>query len=70
MVFHGWFERPKNIFLSMEYFPLGDLDACLEQETPENEAREITSQLLEGLSIMHSQGFTHRDLKPKVVQDL
>jgi serine/threonine protein kinase len=50
----------------MEYFPLGDLDACLGEVKSEHDAREITKQLLEGLVVMHKEGFTHRDLKPKV----
>jgi serine/threonine protein kinase len=33
---------------------------------PEEDVREITSQILEGLKIMHAEGFAHRDLKPKV----
>lgn len=50
----------------MEYLPLGDLDACLEKVADENDARGITSHLLEGLVVLHREGFTHRDLKPKV----
>jgi serine/threonine protein kinase len=62
----GWYENKKSIFLSMEYFQLGDLAECLTAPAPEQQAKVIASQLLEGLLIMHDLGFTHRDLKPKV----
>jgi serine/threonine protein kinase len=62
----GWYENKKSIFLSMEYFQLGDLADCLASPAPEQHAKVIASQLLEGLLIMHDLGFTHRDLKPKV----
>jgi hypothetical protein len=38
-----------TIFLSMEYFPTGDLDACIEFVTKESDARKIALQLLEAL---------------------
>jgi serine/threonine protein kinase len=59
----------------MEYIRGGDLEAnLLDLESltehrpaiPEEDIREITSQILEGLKIMHAEGFAHRDLKPKV----
>lgn len=50
----------------MEYFPYGDLHACIADPLPEPDAAVIASQLLEGLAIMHGYGFTHRDLKPTV----
>jgi serine/threonine protein kinase len=59
----------------MEYMRGGDLEANLlyfESLTehglaiPEEDIKEITSQILEGLKIMHAEGFAHRDLKPKV----
>lgn len=51
----------------MEYLPLGDLSHYLSKPIPENEALDITQQLLEGLQFMHNLGFAHRDLKPKVL---
>ncbi|KAF4173939.1 hypothetical protein CNMCM8694_008423 [Aspergillus lentulus] len=41
-------------------FGLGSLGKAI----PETEARTITVQLLEGLRLMHDEGFAHRDLKP------
>jgi serine/threonine protein kinase len=63
------------MYLAMEYMHAGDLEAnLLELESsvkeglaiPEEDVKAITSQILEGLKIMHAEGFAHRDLKPKV----
>jgi serine/threonine protein kinase len=63
------------MYLAMEYMRGGDLEANLldlESSTengpaiPEEDVKDITSQILEGLKIMHAEGFAHRDLKPKV----
>ena len=32
----------------------------------EDEVKDITTQILEGVKIMHLEGFAHRDLKPQV----
>jgi len=53
-------------FIAMEYFEHGDLQNYLDQPFSEAHAKEITSQLVEGLGYMHENGFAHRDLKPKV----
>jgi serine/threonine protein kinase len=52
----------------MEYVPTGDLNAYLREHAalPEDDARQITSQVLRGLVIMHGEGFAHRDIKPQV----
>ena len=52
----------------MEYLELGDLRIYLDGKPslPEHEAREITYQILDGLFLMHDNGFAHRDLKPNV----
>ena len=52
--------------IAMEYIDLGDLRDYLEVERPESEAKAITRQLLEGLLVIHQEGFAHRDLKPEV----
>ncbi|ETS80188.1 hypothetical protein PFICI_07717 [Pestalotiopsis fici W106-1] len=61
---HGWFELGDSIFISMEYLSNGDLQRHLHAALKEPEARQITSQVLEGLTFMHDNGFVHRDLKP------
>src|SRR5213079_717188 len=53
----------------MEYFSHGDLSSFIEKGIPEEEVKLITIQLLEGLTIMHENLFTHRDLKPAVRED-
>jgi serine/threonine protein kinase len=50
----------------MEYFSYGDLQNYLLSPILEGEVQQITSQVLEGLSFMHDNGFVHRDLKPTV----
>lgn len=66
MEFLGWFEDDDNVFLAMEYFELGTLDVYMTETLLERDAQSIALQLLEGLKIMHEEGFTHRDLKPEV----
>ncbi|CAI7644315.1 unnamed protein product [Penicillium pancosmium] len=54
----------------MEYLPAGDLQRYIVQPFSEREVQSITLQLLEGLDFMHSNGFSHRDLKPKNISVL
>jgi serine/threonine protein kinase len=64
------------MFLAMEYMPLGDLEQNVQKienshthtgpPLSEEEVQEISRQILEGLKIMHAEGFAHRDLKPQV----
>ncbi|KAJ9602314.1 hypothetical protein H2200_013169 [Cladophialophora chaetospira] len=63
---HGWYEDDDSVFLAMEYLQHGDLGNFINGGITENGARMICAQLLDGLSTMHSLGFTHRDLKPQV----
>ncbi|SMR55716.1 unnamed protein product [Zymoseptoria tritici ST99CH_1E4] len=62
----GWYELPSDdhIYISMEFFPHGDLGQYLDRSLPEHEGRMIISQMLRALEFMHERGFTHRDLKP------
>jgi serine/threonine protein kinase len=74
--FFGWFQNNDAMFLAMEYMPLGDLERNMQEieNSPihtrpllsEEEIQDITRQILEGLKIMHEEGFAHRDLKPQV----
>ena len=52
----------------MEYFPAGDLFNYVQdyQSLSENDGREIASQIVSGLFLMHSEGYSHRDIKPHV----
>lgn len=51
----------------MEYMKHGDLNSLiLKDYLTEIHAKTITIQVLEGLKIMHENGFCHRDLKPQV----
>jgi serine/threonine protein kinase len=54
------------VFIVMEYIRHGDLGSYLKGPFPEDEAREVTFQVAEGLEHLHENGFVHRDLKPEV----
>lgn len=47
---------------------MGDLSMylCQKPSLPEAEAKDVTYQILDGLNMMHENGFAHRDLKPNV----
>jgi serine/threonine protein kinase len=67
--FFGWFKDGSDMFLAMEYVPLGDLEKNVlghSGKIPEVEARDIAEQILSGLKLMHAESFAHRDLKPQV----
>ena len=70
--FYGRYESLEDIYLVMEYFPLGDLERYMDRQSSKFQIKVIIRQLLEGLCIMHQNEFTHRDLKPQnifVVKD-
>lgn len=50
----------------MEYIEHGDLGKYIAEYKTKVEAREITSQILEGLVVLHEREICHRDLKPQV----
>ena len=62
--FYGWFEDPSNLFLYMEYLELGDLEQHITESITEDDVKEITKDMLNGLRIIHSENFARRDLKP------
>ncbi|UKZ68929.1 uncharacterized protein TrAtP1_009947 [Trichoderma atroviride] len=65
--FLGWYDDDaSNLYIAMEYFPLGDLQKYMDKPglIDEADVREISFQVLEGLSYMHREGFAHRDIKP------
>jgi hypothetical protein len=51
-------------FISMEYFPCGDLKMRLQQPITIKEALEFTLRICEALQVVHAAGLIHRDLKP------
>ncbi|CAG9977323.1 unnamed protein product [Clonostachys byssicola] len=63
----GWYEFDRNLCIAMEYFPEGDLQSYLRDRARlnEGETREVISQVLQGLAIMHKSGLAHRDIKPQ-----
>ena len=62
--FLGWWDSPDSVFLAMEYFPIGSLEDNISSGPPNEQVIDVMVQLLEGLEIMHAEGFAHRDLKP------
>ena len=62
--FLGWWDNIDSVFLAMEYFPMGSLEDNISSGPPHVQLMDVMIQLLEGLEIMHAEGFAHRDLKP------
>ncbi|KAK7428194.1 hypothetical protein QQZ08_005260 [Neonectria magnoliae] len=60
----GWYMSESKVFIAMEHLEYGDLQKHIDQRIPEEQAKDIISQLTEGLMYMHDNGFAHRDLKP------
>jgi serine/threonine protein kinase len=67
--FFGWLKHSSDIFLAMEYVPLGDSEMNMKAHLgriPDMKARDITEQILSGLESIHAESFARRDLKPQV----
>jgi len=52
----------------MEYVPIGDMSETFVNGYRWNtiDTKVVINQLLQGLAVMHTEGITHRDLKPEV----
>jgi serine/threonine protein kinase len=59
--FLGWFEDGIDVFFTMEYLRLGDLERNIPEggKLPEFEVQQITKHILDGLQIMHKQSYAH-----------
>lgn len=66
--FKGWYENDQYMAIAMELIEHGDLEKYMGGTAKPDgiEAQQIAGQVLAGLELMHSHGFTHRDLKPQV----
>jgi serine/threonine protein kinase len=51
-------------FISMEYFPCGDLKVRLQQPITVRESLEFAYRICLALEVIHARGLIHRDLKP------
>ncbi len=51
-------------YIAMEYFPLGHLGTQLDGTLAPSEALHYAREIARGLSIIHTAGVIHRDLKP------
>lgn len=68
MAFLGWFEDPYAVHIAMEYIEHGDLAQFITNcgKQAKASARDIASQILEGLVVLHEREICHRDLKQQV----
>ncbi len=53
-----------HAFITMEYFPDGDLRACIEGGMSADQAVQALREIGSALQAMHAVGILHRDLKP------
>ena len=64
MQIQSWFEDVELVYSAMEHFQYGDLQNYMNQNWSEVQVKNVASQLLEAIVIMHNNGFMHRDIKP------
>ncbi|KAK5083318.1 Protein kinase protein rad53 [Exophiala xenobiotica] len=62
--FYGWFQDESYVYIAMEHFPLGDLQAYVSSRLPQDQASLVVAQTCTALEVMHRKRITHRDLKP------
>ncbi|MDC1287416.1 serine/threonine protein kinase [Gammaproteobacteria bacterium] len=64
---HSFFESNQTGYIVMEYVEGVDLADLIEAGEPftESELIGIINPVLEGLSLVHDEGFIHRDIKPR-----
>ncbi|KAF5002729.1 hypothetical protein FGRMN_125 [Fusarium graminum] len=63
----GWYPTRDHLYLAMEYHSSGDLYNYIKSRgpLPETDSRHVVTQVLSGIAMMHTEGFAHRDVKPK-----
>lgn len=61
---HDWGEENGLIFLALELVEGGCLEDWMEKGLNLNQSLRIFDEILAGMEFAHSQGVTHRDLKP------
>ncbi|KAH8149544.1 uncharacterized protein LAJ45_06172 [Morchella importuna] len=63
--FFGWFEDRQNLYIAMEFIKFGDLSQYIKDPAMKHNARQIATQVLEGIDSLHKNRICHRDLKPQ-----
>ncbi|KAI5837658.1 kinase-like domain-containing protein [Morchella snyderi] len=67
--FLGWYASREFLCIAMEFITNGDLSTYIKSQegSPlfEGTCREITRQVLKGISVLHQRDICHRDLKPE-----
>ena len=66
MQFRGLHTDKSYVYIFMDYMKLGDLGKYIDFIWEEDDTKLVVQQLLSGLSFMHENKITHRDLKPAV----
>ena len=61
---HDYGVHEAREYLSMEYFPRGDLKTRLQRGLLELDALRYIEQIARALAVVHAAGVFHRDLKP------
>ena len=66
MQFHGLHTDKSYVYIFMDYMKLGDLGKYIDFIWEEDDTKLVVQQVLSGLSFMHENGITHRNLQPAV----